>query len=439
VCRSPVFVLSPARSGSTLLRFILDSHPELACPPETDFSLACKYLANTWRVLEDARADVSDSPPDSEHVLAAIRDTIDSAFGRYLRSTGKSRWCDKSPDSCWEANLLARLYPGAKFLCLYRHCMDVIASAVEQRPWGLGQRVGLESDSFVAQYPGNSVAACGAYWAAHVRTMLTFEQDHPELCHRIRYEDLVTAPEETAAGMFSFLGVADAPGITEACFQIPHAGNGPGDKKILFTSNVNTQSIGRGVQVPRFLLPEQLRVEINQALAELDYRIVDREWNEAVGRIDPRVHHEADSAVADSSGHPEFDATLGAISGRFESRSDDELRLIAERWPFLAGQAVEIVVQGGDGEHQSLTWYFAAAGAAAASRLTQANGQHVDGNAEPITLAAGPATWRALLEGAANVDSELKAGRLRALGTLATRATRWEQLHAIAALLGISQ
>jgi hypothetical protein len=417
----------------------LDSHPELACPPETDFSLACKYLVNTWRVLEDARAASSGSPPNSELVLAAIRNAIDSAFGHYLQSTGKSRWCDKSPDSCWEADLLARLYPEAKFLCLYRHCMDVTASAVEQRPWGLGLRVGLEADSYVVQYPGNSVAACGAYWVAHVRRMLTFEQDHSELCHRIRYEDLVTAPEETTAGIFSFLGVADVPGITEACFQIPHQGNGPGDKKILFTSNVNSHSIGRGVEVPTLMLPQQLRTEINQALAELDYRTVDREWNETVGHIDPRVHREAGSAVADPPGNPEFDATLGAISTRVASRSDDELCVIIERWPFLAGQAVEVIVQGGDGEHQSLKWHFAPADAAATPRLTQANGQHVDENAKPITLAAGPATWRSLLEGTANVDSEQKAGRLRTLGTRAVRATRWDQLLAVAALLGISQ
>jgi hypothetical protein len=34
--RRPIFVLTVARSGSTLLRFILDSHPDLACPPETN-------------------------------------------------------------------------------------------------------------------------------------------------------------------------------------------------------------------------------------------------------------------------------------------------------------------------------------------------------------------------------------------------------------------
>ena len=35
VCRDPVFILTASRSGSTLLRFILDTHPDFACPPET--------------------------------------------------------------------------------------------------------------------------------------------------------------------------------------------------------------------------------------------------------------------------------------------------------------------------------------------------------------------------------------------------------------------
>ena len=32
----PVFVLCGGRTGSTLLRFLLDAHPDLACPPETN-------------------------------------------------------------------------------------------------------------------------------------------------------------------------------------------------------------------------------------------------------------------------------------------------------------------------------------------------------------------------------------------------------------------
>jgi hypothetical protein len=32
---APTFILATSRSGSTLLRFIIDSHPDFACPPET--------------------------------------------------------------------------------------------------------------------------------------------------------------------------------------------------------------------------------------------------------------------------------------------------------------------------------------------------------------------------------------------------------------------
>ena len=50
-CRSPVFVLSASRSGSTLLRFVLDSHPDLACPPETGVTAACAGLMHSWDIL----------------------------------------------------------------------------------------------------------------------------------------------------------------------------------------------------------------------------------------------------------------------------------------------------------------------------------------------------------------------------------------------------
>ena len=44
----PVFVLCNARSGSTLLRFLLDAHPEIACPPETNMPSLCAQLATVW-------------------------------------------------------------------------------------------------------------------------------------------------------------------------------------------------------------------------------------------------------------------------------------------------------------------------------------------------------------------------------------------------------
>src|ERR1035438_6509419 len=50
----PVFVLCCGRSGSTLLRFLLDAHPDLACPPETNMAVLCAHLASTWSLLAGA-------------------------------------------------------------------------------------------------------------------------------------------------------------------------------------------------------------------------------------------------------------------------------------------------------------------------------------------------------------------------------------------------
>ena len=124
----------------------------------------------------------------------------------------------------------------------------------------------------VAPYSGNSVPPVGAYWNSCAQSILSFEQEHAGSCHRIRYEDLVTAPEQTVSAMFDFLGVAPAPGITRDCFSMPHESNGPGDEKIWFTDEVTPTALGRGVRVPVRALPQPLQQEINGALTKLDYR-----------------------------------------------------------------------------------------------------------------------------------------------------------------------
>jgi hypothetical protein len=75
--------------------------------------------------------------------------------------------------------MLAQAYPRANFICLYRHCMDVIASGTEACPWGL-HRFGF--DPFAAQYPGNNVAGIGAYWHSCGQQILKFEEGHAASC-----------------------------------------------------------------------------------------------------------------------------------------------------------------------------------------------------------------------------------------------------------------
>jgi hypothetical protein len=433
-CESPVFVLTSSRSGSTLLRFILDSHPELACPPETTVASSCASLLRSWAILEEAGSegrpltDTADVPPAG---IAVVQSAIDGLFSSYLRRRGKQRWCDKSLDSHMHADLLAQAYPQAKFICLYRHCMDVIASGTEACPWGL-HRFGF--DPFVAQYPGNSVAAIGAYWMSCAQEILKFEEGHPASCHRIRYEDLVTAPEETVSAMFGFLGVAQVPGITRECFKIPHESNGPGDEKIWFTDQVTPTALGRGVRVPAGALPPPMLDEINEALAKLDYRQVGPEWNDAMGPFDPRATTNTIQAAPARSGSPlppETANALLALNERLNARTDDDLGAFAARWPALAKETLALVVDGT--EPAERRWSLASA----------ANGpaeQRPDGTGDPVaTLIAGPAVWGSLLGGETNIVTELTAGRLRCINKRDTHRLRSEELHAITWLLGLAQ
>ena len=235
---SPVFVLTASRSGSTLLRFILDSHPRLACPPETNIAAACAQMCLAWDTLEKADSEtrpLTDPVVADPEALAAVREYAARVYDRYLARRGKSRWCDKSLDNFQYTDLIAQLFPDARFICLYRHCMDVIASAGRPARGEL-HRFGL--DGFVAQNAGNSVAAVGSYWQSTVAAIQAFEERHPQVCHRVRYEDLVTAPEETAAAIFSFLGEQAAPGSPSSASTCRTRGTGQGTRSLVHQRRV---------------------------------------------------------------------------------------------------------------------------------------------------------------------------------------------------------
>ncbi len=427
-CHDPVFILTGSRSGSTLLRFILDTHPEFACPPETMITAACVALLRSWDILENAGSGqqrlVTEPAQLPDEAVDTVRSVVDRLYGSYLAKRGKPRWCDKSLDSILSAGLLAELYPQARFVCLYRHCMDVIASGIEACPWGLS-RYGF--DYFVAQNPGNSVAAVGGYWAETVKLMLAFEESQPERCYRVRYEDLAAAPEEVTAGLLCFLGAAPAPGITVACFSTPHEGDGPGDEKIWFTTKISGDTIGRGINVPADALTPPLRDEINGLLDRLAYRTIGPDWNDTPGVLDPR---RSDSIAVPgepvaNGAVPAASRVIRALLDRIDSRSDSVAEISA-RWPALAGETVALVVSDAAG-HDEISWTFPAP----------------DGNqtvAPPVaTMIASPDVWSSLLDGKANVIVEMRTGRLRCLNKRDVHRVRSDEVHAIAWLLGLAQ
>jgi hypothetical protein len=444
----PVFVLTSGRSGSTLLRLILDSHPELACPPETNVGSACVGLARTLGVLEGLRqASVSGEGSVTAGACGVIRQAVDAGFCDYLARRGRRRWCDKSLDNVYCADLLAQLWPEARFLCLTRHCMDVISSVLDVCQWGLS---GFGLERFAARYPGNSVAAVGAWWLAAVRATLRFESSYQDRCHRVRYEDLVTAPEQVAADIFCFLGARQMPGITQACFRGEHAEHGPGDSKVWFTGAVSAASVGRGVTVPAGLLPPPLRASINSALGALGYRLITDDWYRAGLPEDPRADTcggglttcggaggGAAGGGADRTSYQAARAVIDEVAALLVTRTagiaGDVLAGVGRRWPSLAGASFEVVAYAAGGQAKDFHWWLPGTGR---QRPPGSTGCPAAGRV--ITFIAEAGTWLALLGGTANVAGEILAGRLRCPSLAASRQGDSPEAQALAESLGIA-
>jgi Sulfotransferase family len=287
--RDPVFVLCMGRSGSTLLRFLLDAHPELACPPETGLPALCAQLAVVWSLIEGAplSAERGAAPPRvPDAAVAGIRRMAEEMTGSYLQRRGKRLFCDKSLGSARTADLLVQIYPAARFVCLYRHPMDVIRSGLDACPWGLS---GYGFDQYIVGSPGNAVLALARYWLDNATQIAGAEQAHPERCHRVRYEDLVEDPEGVMARVYAFIGVGAAPGVARGCFSGERERFGPGDHKIWATSAVSAGSVGSGESVPAAMIPPQVTASINELAGTLGYLPVDAEWGTPGRPADPRV------------------------------------------------------------------------------------------------------------------------------------------------------
>jgi protein-tyrosine sulfotransferase len=269
-------IVGAARSGTTLLRFILDAHPEIGCPAEVGIPSLIQALGRVWWTIDGGEQDGKSLANLPAVAKAAIRAATLAPMSHYGTRWGKRLYCDKSLDSVHHLGDVHELFPKARYVLLFRHMMDTIASGLEASPFGFRAYGYLP---FVQRSPDNLVAALANYWLAHVDAALEWEKEHPELCRRLRYEDLVHAPDESAAAVFEFLGVANDSSVLERAFEKSRVAVGPGDYKITFTSGVDASSIGRGKTVPVSMLPPPLLEAANEKLDELGYEPLGAAWN----------------------------------------------------------------------------------------------------------------------------------------------------------------
>lgn len=400
----PVFVLCMGRSGSTLLRFVLDAHPDLACPPETSLPALCGQLAVVWSLIEGAplsevRGDTPPVVPDP--AVAGIRHVVDLMTASYLERRGKRRFCDKSLGSARFADLLVRAWPRARFLCLYRHPMDVIKSGLDACPWGLN---GYGFDPYIGGSPGNSVLALARYWLDNAHAIAAAEEQFPDRCYRVRYEDLATAPKATAAGIFAFLGVDPVDDIEQRCLGADHERFGPGDHKIWHTSSITTGSVGGGESVPTGLIPPEVLAAINDLAGRLGYVPVDEKW----GTVDAPAELRADVTVPATRSTITISnvAAIALLSGRLREGADQVDAAFRERWAKCLADAFTVAIRSPGGRDEAC-WEVDIA----RHRIVTAGR---DGDDEPgWGIVGSPRAWESVLLGERNLSAALRSCELR--------------------------
>jgi hypothetical protein len=209
----PVFLIGCQRSGTSLLRRIVDTHPRFASPPETAF------IVPLARVLHDGRSrrGFEGMGYDPPAVRAALARFIAGFYASYARAQGKARWADKTPhhvdilDDLWDL-----FGPAARFVTIVRDGRDVAYS--------LSERTYPAIAASVREAGGDVPVGAARFWAAQTGKILAFEDAHPEACHRVRYEELTTRPADVLAPMFAFLAEAWDPAVLAYADAPHHAG-----------------------------------------------------------------------------------------------------------------------------------------------------------------------------------------------------------------------
>ena len=272
----PVFVLSCERSGSTLLRYIIDTHPQICSPAHLHLGQLCRSLYTSTFYSLGQTMEVTDEAMRERLVAAETRRVIDELMERYVRAKGKQMWCEKTTENLQYLKNLNDVFPDARYICLYRNCMDVVHSSIEC------SRLGFipELAPYVQKRPDNIVAAMVDSWIEKTSVLLEFELAHAEQCFRIKYENLVTEPSQTLPAMFAALGLEWDERLLKEIFSTQHD-QGSGDRKVLFAKKINTDSIGRGSTISRSFIPDNLLENMNGLLARLDYPLVGDDWDNA--------------------------------------------------------------------------------------------------------------------------------------------------------------
>lgn len=223
----PLLLLGVRRSGTTLLRVVLDRSTTLAIPDETYVvpQLARRHRSpvDPARFVHDLRRlpHVAALGIDTDAVAARLRpgletgEAIAAIFETYAATHGKVRWGDKTPLYMQHLPLLERLFPDALFVHLIRDGRDAAVSY-------LAMPRGIVTETWA--HP-RSAAGFACQWRTEIDDARALGRRVGEDRYlEVRYERLAADPEATVREICDFAALAFEPAMLDYAGRVDLAG-----------------------------------------------------------------------------------------------------------------------------------------------------------------------------------------------------------------------
>ncbi|MTI48984.1 MAG: sulfotransferase [Firmicutes bacterium] len=192
---NPIIMGGAGRSGTTLLRVMLNAHPNLCSGPEfklfpsiINLYMQCKKFGG---IMEAYSQDLSD-------IQNSFREFIYSFFEKHIEESKAKRLVEKTPHNVLIMKELCEIFPDAKFIHVIRDGRDVASSLLKMN-W-------VDFNGNKVPYTQN-IKKAAAYWNQIVAKAISDSNTSylNNKVYTVKYEDLILNTEQTLKDILSFL------------------------------------------------------------------------------------------------------------------------------------------------------------------------------------------------------------------------------------------